>query len=859
MHNFIKSKLLFLSGISLVFILVLSFVVLYEIVEEKKNLQFTKHHILEADAISEVVHNMQIERGVTIGFIASNNLNGNGNELLSAKENLDKKIEKAKSVISVCTACGNGTDAIMLMKNIADRKKIDFLKMSAMSTRNYYTHHITNLLNFIKMIPLMMNDKENRNYIQSYVYLSLAKEALGRNRAILMEAFTKNRLTDEHFVSLVKGVETYRSNMEEFQTTAPKDVLAFYKNTFVGASVEETSRMIDVAIKNKDTQDFGINPSYWFKEATETINLLQESERNIFQNVSTLIDEKIDLNIYKIALVGFFLAFTIIATVILMIFIIRKILSSTDVLEKEYDNSLLLLEEYKSAVDRSFIVSKTDSRGVITYANDEFCKISGYAKEELLGKSHNIVRHPDMPKQAFEDMWHTIKELKRPWFGEIKNRKKDGSYYWVKVIVNPIFNRDKEIVEYIAVRSDITEIKDALTIDALTGYDNRFKLNSDMKQLQNLSVAIFNIDNFRQINDFYGHKFGDLILISVANKIYKLISESKNLNFYRLQGDEFAILGVDYSNDAFVEEMRKLLKIMKEKFSMKGEEILLSWSCGISFEYGENVLTTANMALKTAKKNNIDILLYDESISLNTHYENNMTMTKKIATALQEERIVVYYQAIVDNSTLAYEKFECLVRMIDEDKVLSPFFFLDIAKQTKQYFEITKAVILNAFKMFEHRDEELSINLSVKDMLEPEVRGYILMMLEKYNIGSRVVFEIVESEYIENLRGVLDFISEVKKYNCKISIDDFGTGYSNFEYLIKLKADCLKIDGSLIKNIDKDDNSYLVVSSIVDFAKKLGMKTVAEFVENEEIFKIVKELGIDYSQGYYFSTPKETI
>jgi EAL domain-containing protein (putative c-di-GMP-specific phosphodiesterase class I) len=250
-------------------------------------------------------------------------------------------------------------------------------------------------------------------------------------------------------------------------------------------------------------------------------------------------------------------------------------------------------------------------------------------------------------------------------------------------------------------------------------------------------------------------------------------------------------------------------------------------------------------------------LVYSEEISLNRQYESNIKWTKKLSNALKEKNIVTYYQPIVNNSDLSYEKYECLVRMIDEGKVVSPFFFLDVAKQTRQYFEITETVIYQAFELFKEKDVDFSINLSILDIMEPRVSKYILSMLEKYDIGSRVVFEIVESEYMENFGSVMDFIHEAKRYNCKIAIDDFGTGYSNFEYLIKLKADYLKIDGSIIKNIHKDENAFLVVSTIVEFSKKLGMKTVAEFVENEEIFKIVKELGIDYSQGYYFSEPKE--
>ena len=198
--------------------------------------------------------------------------------------------------------------------------------------------------------------------------------------------------------------------------------------------------------------------------------------------------------------------------------------------------------------------------------------------------------------------------------------------------------------------------------------------------------------------------------------------------------------------------------------------------------------------------------------------------------------------------------------MIDEDgATIAPFYFLDISKKTKKYFDITKLVIAQSFEMFKTNEIEFSINLSVMDIAEPQILDYIVMMLQRYSIGSRVVFEIVESEYIENFNIVTSFIDEVKKYGCKIAIDDFGTGYSNFEYLIKLKADYLKIDGSLIKNINTDYNAFLVVSTIVEFSKKLNMQTIAEFVENEEVFKIVQQLGIDYSQGYYFSTPKDKL
>jgi len=222
---------------------------------------------------------------------------------------------------------------------------------------------------------------------------------------------------------------------------------------------------------------------------------------------------------------------------------------------------------------------------------------------------------------------------------------------------------------------------------------------------------------------------------------------------------------------------------------------------------------------------------------------------------------VPFFQPLVNNKTLKYEKYEALVRMIDKDgSVISPFFFLDIAKQTKQYSRITKIMLDKSFAQFADREESFSINLTAEDILNSEIAQHIVSLLEKYpQTGNRVVFEIVESESIESYDEVMDFINRVKQMGCRIAIDDFGTGYSNFEYLIKLKADFIKIDGSLIKNIISSKESFVVVSVIVSFAQQMGIKTVAEFVENGEILKVLQELGVDYSQGYHFSPPLKTI
>lgn len=855
----LKSKLLLLSITTISFILVLSFMLLFKAADDEKNLETTKYRILEAQVISRVIHFMQIERGLITGLIANENLNSNDDKLLSAMNDLDRAIDDAKFTY---TQTKNSNNYIMdVLSDVKlNRKSIYLLKMSTTDAKSYYTKNIATLLNFTRTIPSMMNDKENRNIIQAYTHLSSAKESLGQIRATLSEVLIYNKFLKNTLASFVGNLELYNLNSISFQAIAPDNILIFYYDTFKGADVDKTFEIIDEALKKKNENLFNTNAGYWFEKSTKTINLLKAVEDKLFNEVNKIINNKLDFAFYEILALSIFLIFSIITLTVLMIMAIRTVLFKTNELEQEHNDSLLLLEQYKSAVDRSFIVSKTDAQGIITYVNDEFCKISGYTKDELLGKPHNIVRHPDTPKETFKSMWHAIKNLKQPWLGELQNLNKNGTSYWVKAVINPITDREGNIVEYLGVRTNISEIKNASTMDFLTGYGNRTKLNNDINSLENLSVAIFNLDNFRQINDFYGHEFGNDVIKALGDKIYNSVFSDSNLRFYRLQGDEFVILGTSCSREKFEEIVKGILKEIKEGIALENDQILTSCSCGVSFEEDKNrLLSTANMALKIAKKSNNNYLVYKESISLNKEYENNIMWSKKLSNALRDKNIITYYQPIVNNSTLGYEKYECLVRMIDEDKVISPFFFLDVAKQTRQYFDITKTVIEQSFEMFKDKDIEFSINLSIDDILEPKISEFIIIMLERYDIGSKIVFEIVESEYIEKFEDAMSFITKVKKYNCKIAIDDFGTGYSNFEYLIKLKADYLKIDGSLIKNINKDNNAYLVVSTIVDFSKKLGMKTIAEFVENDEIFDIVKALGVDYSQGYKFSEAKKNI
>lgn len=530
----------------------------------------------------------------------------------------------------------------------------------------------------------------------------------------------------------------------------------------------------------------------------------------------------------------------------------------------ELQKNIAFLRSYKRAMDESSIVTKSDLKGNITYANDKFCEVTGYTTSEVIGKPHSIIRHPDTKAEVFKELWDTIK-AKKIWKGIIKNRKKDGSYYWVDTNVLPIIDEKGEIFEYMAIRHDITELIDQreslqkiATTDSLTGLGNRYKLINDIGTLSNPSIAILNIDRFSEINDFYGHTFGDELIKKVGETIRSLIQNHTTKQLYRLHSDEFAILNMSLRKADFVKNIDSIVKEIENlSYIIDDEEVMVQVTSSISFEK-DDLFITADMAMKSAKKKRINLLVYNESLNINKEYENNIKWTNKLRYAIDNDNLVPFYQAIVNNKTGKWEKYESLVRMIDDGKIVSPFFFLDIAKRTKHYETLTKIVIKKSFDTFKDSDKEFSINLTIKDIMNLNMQTFIYNLLSMYKIGSQVVFEIVESEGIEKYDEIMEFINNIKQYGCKIAIDDFGTGYSNFNYLLELKADYIKIDGSLIKNIDTDRSARVLVETIVSFAKELNILTIAEYVENETIYNIIKEIGIDYSQGYYFSPPIET-
>lgn len=400
------------------------------------------------------------------------------------------------------------------------------------------------------------------------------------------------------------------------------------------------------------------------------------------------------------------------------------------------------------------------------------------------------------------------------------------------------------------------QLEHHLTTDSNTGLPNRVALIDRLDTSRGGLLAIINIDRFSDINAVYGIAIGDALLVAYARWLQQMISSRPDIMLYKLGGDEFALLEVDaFQIEPFRQYLDQLvLETARSSFALVDIDVVMTVSIGMSYASDQG-LPHATAALKQAKMSHQSLRVF-EGASSTQEQENNIAWYKRIKLAIEESRIVPFFQPIVDNTSLKIVKYEALMRLVEIDgEVVGPDAFLDIAKKTKLYAHLTRMMVDKVFAHLESCALPISINLSAEDLSDDDLADYLEHQISRQQIGSRLIFEILESEGINNYETVRAFILRFKGLGCQFAIDDFGAGYSNFDHLIKLNMDVLKIDGSLIRNLPHDRNTQIIVKHICDFAHEMGVSTVAEFVTNEAIFKWVASFGIDTSQGYYFYKP----
>jgi diguanylate cyclase (GGDEF)-like protein len=399
--------------------------------------------------------------------------------------------------------------------------------------------------------------------------------------------------------------------------------------------------------------------------------------------------------------------------------------------------------------------------------------------------------------------------------------------------------------------------------DQLSALPNRFALLEYIKLHSRLNIFVVNIDNFSNINSAYGYIVGDEILYEVAKRLERL--KPKNAHLFRFDGDEFVFVVNDFFNFRELKEFSESIISFfnQSEIELDHDNIIVKISVTIGVAMGNGIITLNHAAAaiheaRLYKKSSYKI--FEARSEYAKKQQENIYWINKIRTAIEEERVLGFFQPIRNNETKKIEKFECLARIDDDGGLVSPIRFMEACKMTGTLSLITRRIVSNAFEVFSGTDYEFSINITSNDINLGYLEEFLLLNVKKYNIDpSRVVLELLEDIVTLTESNMLEQINSLRKKGFKVALDDFGVENSNMSRLLELHPDYLKIDGMFIKDILENEKSELIVETIVHLCKKSGIKIIAEYIHNQAVLERVEALGIEYAQGYFIGEPRQYI
>ena len=406
------------------------------------------------------------------------------------------------------------------------------------------------------------------------------------------------------------------------------------------------------------------------------------------------------------------------------------------------------------------------------------------------------------------------------------------------------------------------KMHDFLTIDTITQLQNATMLYHCLDTFpknHELTVMLYNIDDFSFINQHYGYQFGDEILNKVAQFLQYNIS--KEVKLFKYNSDEFVIVfDPKVYNPALIAIQIQAFFRETPIGEFNGDSIYVTLSCGIATsKEPPSLLPYARSALREAHERGIpnQFHIYDGKNAFIKKAKDETAWIQKFRIALEEDKVVPFFQPIISNSSGKIVKYECLARVEDEGEIISPIHFLESARRSGLMGNLTRSMINKCFKIFSGNEIEFSLNIANEDLLDNTFIDFLTMKQKHYNINPQhVILEILEDIIISDVNPLpLQNLHILKKLGYKLALDDFGTNRSNFNRLEAIGVDILKIDGQFIQGIDTNEKNQYIVKMITNMAKKMHIEVIAEFVETGQEYEMVKNIGVDYSQGYYFNKP----
>jgi diguanylate cyclase (GGDEF)-like protein/PAS domain S-box-containing protein len=524
-----------------------------------------------------------------------------------------------------------------------------------------------------------------------------------------------------------------------------------------------------------------------------------------------------------------------------------------------------------------------DRDAIIEYVNPRFTELTGYAAQECVGKKTRINASGETPQQVYEEMWATILSGDR-WQGELLNRRKDGRTYWARTIIFPILDDDSRLVNLVSLQEDISSAK-ALgrqleyeaSHDALTGLINRREFSRRLEHAIELArmdhschvLCFLDLDQFKIVNDTSGHMAGDELLQQVGRILQQHIRSGDTAA--RVGGDEFGLILSNCKASKAREIAGEIRDAIGEiNFVWDGRIHRISASIGLtliddSASGSEELMKQVDTACYAAKDGGRNCIhLYDEGNDSVFRRRSETNWVPEVHTALQEQRFELFAQRIIAlGGTPALPGYEILIRLVNrEGQLVLPGEFLQATERYGLSALMDRCVFDRLYHWLETNPVALAqasfyaVNLSGASINNMELLEHLITVITHGNVPPhKLYFEITETAAISNIREARTFMHRLRMIGCKLVLDDFGRGLSSFAYLKNLPVDLLKIDGLFVREILHDNTDYTMVKMINELAHSLGIRTVAEYIEDENILSCIRSMGIDHAQGFAIHRP----
>lgn len=554
------------------------------------------------------------------------------------------------------------------------------------------------------------------------------------------------------------------------------------------------------------------------------------------------------------------------------------IVLSRDITERvEADLQMHKLMQAVEQSPNSIVI--TDLEANIEYANPAFMQVTGYTLQEVIGQNPRILHSGKTPRERYDEMWSQLIQGKN-WKGEFINCRKDGTEYTELVSISPVRQADGTISNYLAIKEDVTQKKQMeLQIEKIEHFDlltdlpnsallrNRaeFALSYSQRQQQKMAVMFLDIDNFNHINNSHGRSAGDEILIQLALRLRKNLRDEDTAS--RVSSDEFILVFPAQSDNSALHLAEKLLQLTAQPFYIETEELLVTCSIGIAMypDDGndfETLSKNAEVAMHRAKNDGRNTIRFFKA-EMQEHLSRSLLLGNALRYAVERNQLQLHYQPQVRLSDQQIIGAEALLRWHHPELgPISPAEFIPIAENSGQIVSIGEWVLRSAVRQLKHWLDNglppmlMAVNLSAVQFKHFNLTRMVSNILEEEQLPARYLeLELTESVTMSNPQGAIEIMNQLYEQGVRMSIDDFGTGYSSLSYLKQFKIYKLKIDQSFVRNINNDAHDKSIVTTIISMANNLGFTTIAEGVETEQQLEILRQLGCDEMQGYFYSKP----